>query len=964
MRVPEQAISGPSHGETGMPHQQAVTAILTYILLAAAATTPAAPPPVDGTNILPNPGFSETTKDGSQPAAWRGSDWRLGSTVTFDREEGHSVPGCVAVECATPKQRGSWQVRIPLTPGPWKFHAWHRTKGLIADPRKGVDARLTLLRDDGKDFAAFHAYGPASEGEWRRAEVAFEAPPRTVAVVVYLFNYFAEGKIWWDDVFLGADVEKLERLEEKRRLNEVKLKEARAMVPGARTMMTDVRKSLAELLKRAEDNDDCHLLVALLEWAMEDAQLAIDAGLGGQAKATLDDIHDYCNRADELMRAAKAKAHPSKATAPDDGNPYYARLNANAKQYAKDTTVYTKGQAGYEQIENAWTFRSLGERSVIMAWGLLHPRSDLYHDPAVLKRLLVNFQTITQNHKDGDFNPDREATYGRDPNINRFCISPMMDAWLMLEAEYPWLILPSKRKEWLDQLRILVDYQYETYGPREPLDPERPRYYPNMDVHHLLIMEFAHRLLGDSKYAEDRETILKWLDDSMFPMGAWTYHWPQNECYVYHALNVTFIARYYTLTGDERAKAILNKSRPYYPLAHDGEGMTESYTDCSWKHYWSAANPHGPDLIAGMFNDGANKRAALDAGRRGYGGGIGALYTAPWWKNIPPAPMRNNYVIYDENIQGPAGRYDRFSFAGTARTALPGEIGKDTYVGCMIGDRNRKPLPLDAALQVATIEFRTKASGNHWKNARYCAGSERPSVIVIPGSDAASLCSAYRVTKPAWGHGSADQPWEAFQQWFLSKNRLFGMLTIRALEDTACEGVWGRLRFGVHRDIEQGEESMFRYGSLIAKIHAHNFAELSTAKSETFFLDKPEKFRSREVLLKDRAITEGTEPKQTYTKGQAFYFVTEILPYWSDLVSDVVPIRSDGFLGFSFSDGDKRYTVVHNPTDTPRAYTASAGPATTAVHRPGKQTISAKTGGGALKVTVEANSHILLETEL
>jgi hypothetical protein len=933
-------------------------------LLVVAATTLAAPPPLDGTNILPNPGFSETTKDGKRPAAWVGGDWGLGSTVTFDRKEGRSAPGCVAVECATSKQRGSWQVRVPLSPGPWKFHAWYRTAGLVADPKKGVDARLTLLRDDGKDFAAFHAYGPASEREWQRAEAAFVAPPRTVAVVVYLFNYFAEGEIRWDDVFLGADVEERERFEEKRRRDAARLKEARAMVPGAKTMMTDVRESLAELQKRAEGNDDVRLLVALLEWAMEDAQLAIDAGLGGQAKATLADIHDYCNRADKLIRSAKAKDHPPKVTAPDDGNPYYTRLNANAKQYTKNSTVYAKGDVGYEQIDNAWTFRSLGEQSAVIAWALLHPRSDLYHDPAVLKRLLVNFQTITQNHKDGDFNPGRQAVYGRDPNINRFCISPMMDAWLMLEAEYPWLILPSKRTEWLDQLRILVDYQYETYGPRKPLDPERPRYYPNMDVHHLLIMEFAHRLLGDSKYADDRETILKWLNDSMYPMGAWTYHWPQNECYVYHALNVTFIARYYALTGDERAKDILDNSRPYYPLAHDGEGMTESYTDCSWKHYWSAASPNGPDVIAGMFDDAANKRAALDAGRRGHGGGLGALYTAPWWKDIPPAAMRDNYLIYDENIQGPAGRYGRFSFAGTARTALPGEIGKDTYVGCMIGDRNQKPLPLDAALQVATIEFRTKATGSHWGNARFCAGSERPSVVVAADSDIASLCSAYRVTKPAWGHGSADQPWGASQQWFVAKDRLFGMLTIRALEETACEGVWGRLRFGLYRDIEPGEESMFRYGSLLAKIHAHNFAELSTAKSETFFLDKPEKFRSQEVLLKDRVIAAGTEAKQTYAKGQTFYFVTEILPYWSDLADDIVPIRSDGLLGFSFSAGDKRYTVVHNPSDTPRTYTANTKIAATAVHRPGKQHVLVIRADGALNITIEPDSHILLESRL
>ncbi len=908
-------------------------------------------PPTDGTNLLPNPGFEMDLGRDGRPDFWTPGDWGLGSIMAYEAELKHGGEHSVSVECANEKQRGSWEVRVPLTPGLWRFEGWYATRDLQSQPRKGVDARITLLGQDGKTLTAFHAYGEPTGGKWRKAEVRFEAPKGTTTAAVYLFNFFAQGKVWWDDVALRADLEALAARERQRQENAAAVQEARKMIEPA-------KDAVEKLKARAGTGDDWQLLVATLEWALEDAQLALDADIGTSARATLRDVLDYCRRADEIIAAAAKVEHPAKGKPARDANPYYPNLNGQAAKLVKDTMVYKKGEEGYRQIKNAWTFRTLGENSAVMAWGLLHPRSELYHNPQLLQRLFVTFQAITQNHDHGDFNPRREAVYGRDPNINRFCISPMMDALLMLEAEYPWTILPSKREEWRRELRTLVDYQYDTYGPREPLDPERPRYYPNMDVHHLLIMEWAHRLFGDEKYAQDRDTMLQWLDDALYPMGAWTYHWPQNECYVYHQLNVTFLARYYQVTGDERAKEILRKSAQYYPLVHDPEGMTESYTDCSWKHYWTAAAPAGADLIAGMFNDDANKRAALDAARRGYGRGLAALYTAPWWKDIKPAARRDNYILYDENVQGPRGQFGKFSFAGTARVTPPGEIGKDTFVGCLIADRNEKSLPLDAALQVATVEFRLKPQGNHWRNARYCSGHERPSVIIAP--DFATLCVRYRITKPAWGHGSSDQPWEGVQQWLLCKDRLLGMLTIRALEDHQCAGIWGRLRFGMHKEIEAGENGMFKYGSLIARIHDHNFARIETAKSETFYLDKPEKFRSREILLKDEQAASGKPPPFAYQAGQEFHFVAEVLPYWSDLAEQVVRVQDGSVLGFGFTQDGRRFMVLHNEGVSQARYQGKAAGRSAQVFSPPGTSKDLPLENGTFRLSIPANSHVVV----
>ena len=43
-------------------------------------------------------------------------------------------------------------------------------------------------------------------------------------------------------------------------------------------------------------------------------------------------------------------------------------------------------------------------------------------------------------------------------------------------------------------------------------------------------------------------------------------------------------------------------------------GITESYTDCFWKHYWSPLSPApGPEIVAGLTGCPYNKRIANGA---------------------------------------------------------------------------------------------------------------------------------------------------------------------------------------------------------------------------------------------------------------------------------------------------------------------------------------------------------------
>ena len=222
---------------------------------------------------------------------------------------------------------------------------------------------------------------------------------------------------------------------------------------------------------------------------------------------------------------------------------------------------------------------------------------------------------------------------------------------------------------------------------------------------------------------------------------------------------------------------------------------------------------------------------------------------------------------------------------------------------------------------VATSEFRLKREGIHWKNARFVSGEEQISQVMA--DDFFSFAVSYRLTVPSHGGNSRTLLWEGTQQWFASPNRLVGLLHITALEECEAAGIWGRLRFGQKLEMEKGPGDFYKYGPLLARIHAHNYATIVTEPSEVFYLDVPEKFKGTEIILKDAESTaEGAPEMITYPAGTDHYFLAEVLPYTSELAEDVQPIEQEGIRGLTFREGNVRWTVVHNVADEAQGYAA------------------------------------------
>ncbi len=917
-------------------------------------------PQLDGANVLPNPGFELDLNADGQPDFWRGSDWRTGSKVSLDTTGAHGGTTSARIECADGEQRGSYAFRPPVGPGPWRFEAWYRTNPMIADAKKGPVARLIAVDDEGTQCATFHAYGEPTDDRWEQLTLSFDLPADAKHVNLDLFNLFAPGIVWWDDVSLCFDVTEVQRREEHRRLEAERTTQVAGIIDGMVEKVEQLPESTTEeKLKKA-----------VLRWAVEDARASLDAGLGISAWDVLADVQAL------LPKQIGRRVEPSKQLLPPvndfNDNPYAQGLLSRMSSVLRSKTRYQKGDQGYEQINNAWTFSSMGNSLYAGTWGLCCPDSPYAANPDLLAGVLRLMQAIFQNHRGGDFNPGREAVYGNDPNINRFCFVPTFEAYLLLSATYPDLILPSKRAEWLASAEVATEFQVASYGDRANREPPEC-YYANMDVHYMLMLELASRMFDSPRYHEEAERFCKLTADVLYPDGAFSYHGFQNECYTYHQINVAHLARYWQLTGSELARDTVVKSRPYYPYNVEPGGVPEYYTDCFWKHYWSGISPLGPEIVAGMTGCPQNRRVAKDELQWEKPNSYYAIYAAALYRpDIEDEPLPDEFLIFDRNTEGPRGRFGRWSFGGTTRLFGEDQQGKDTFVGAMVVDEPTRRYPLNAALQVVTNQYRLEPrkedEGNcrRWRECRYLSQDEHNAVTI--GKDFATLTTRYRIQNVAWGGKSTLTDWAGNQQWLLTPHRLVGVLEIEPLSDQEAYSIHGRIRFGLNKSIERKDATLFQYGALTCRLHEHNYTEVITEKSETFYIDKPEKFRSMEIVLRDKASVETGEQKPlAYAKGERQFFTVEVLPEWCTPADSVRRIATpEGLRGLEVRAGGHWLLLMHNTTDAPITLDTvlpwAEGPLslhTSGSHAPAGKPLDAPEG--RVQLDIPAHSHVVLE---
>ncbi|MBM3497078.1 MAG: hypothetical protein FJX74_00250 [Armatimonadetes bacterium] len=579
------------------------------------------------------------------------------------------------------------------------------------------------------------------------------------------------------------------------------------------------------------------------------------------------------------------------------GNPYYLSV--------LDSLRNAKADPGLPQeVTSSWQFSGLASQALASAWAAAWEESPRKGDATLIARASALIDFCLSRQVDGSWFYSQKWESG-DPNSDRFALGPLMDAiwWLRQlptgEAQWP---------EWEAPLRALVDFQYENWGKRaNHAWGQSATQYPNQDVFHLYEMALADRWWGDAQYRQSLEETLAGLEAHLLPEGGLNYIGPETEIPCYHDLNVLWIARYYALSDDPRARSLLERTAPYYPSVSSNEGRPEYYTDCWWKHYWADGAACGPEIIAGLTGDPQNKWLAdrlLE--RQGPGADYKAIYAGMFYRtDVEAAALPNNYVRLDRNIGGPRGRFGDWYFAGTV-----GGGARDTFVGAMIC-RPDRPEPLDSALLAANIEVGLGGEGARDRTHLYLSGPDDRTSVAI-GEGVAALGVRYSLRRPyinsVQNPDVPPTPWQATQVWLLTREGLVGLVELEATEEQTTPYLSGEIRLGPDQRARATDDpNLFACGELRVRLLEHNFASVTVGPARPGYAQTST--RHSALALRTSGDAHTARP------AEPLRYAVLIAPASAGEARSFARLDAPGLWGFSIELAGRPLAVVFNPAD-------------------------------------------------
>ena len=584
------------------------------------------------------------------------------------------------------------------------------------------------------------------------------------------------------------------------------------------------------------------------------------------------------------------------------GNPYYLNVLDALKTVGPKPTLPKP-----DALTSPWQFAGIAGRAVATAWAAAWDGSPRKGDETLTGHASALVDYCLAQQKDGSWFYSRKWGNG-DPNSDRFALAPLMDAvyWLrkLPAGEQGW-------GRWNAPLKEMVDFQYKHWGLKgHHAWGESAREYPNQDVMHLYEMALAEQWWGEPRYRESVDITLKGIEDHLLPDGGLNYIGPETEIPCYHDLNVVWIARFFALTKNERARTLLTKTLNYYPLTYSNEGRPEYYTDCWWKHYWADGAAAGPEIIAGLTGDAHNKHLAdrlLE--RTGTGDNCFAIYAGMFYRDdVKPEPLPDHYVKLDGNIRGPRGRFGSWYFAG-----VQGGGARDTFVGAMVC-RPERAQPLFGALLAANIEVGSLGADGKRRRELYTSGPDDMTAIALDcrmGAIAARYSPRAAYINSRNNPKIAPTPWRATQVWLLTDTALVGLVEIEAVEPKTVGYVGGELRFGPNLPLTKDDTGTYHCGAVTLRLLASSFAVEESGPARPGYAQKS---------TSHSAVNLWTAGKSFDARPRApLYYAAVIGREDASPPTEFRRIESSDLWGFQVRLGGKRVAVAFNPGNTEAA---------------------------------------------
>lgn len=690
---------------------------------------------------------------------------------------------------------------------------------------------------------------------------------------------------------------------------------------------------LAPLGAPGDDKTFKNTIEAAASWCVEDA---VAARAAGQPNIAARDEADAAGMRAKPLTASVQARHDD-LLPPIRGalqnNPVARQFLEQIEKTVKDNKLFVKGPAGGEARDaGGWAFPSRADQLMGLVQAFCHPQSPLNGDPRLVAPILRRVASISEYLVPGS------------KILGDFGFSDSFaDAWLILRTAHPEILPLGLAARTEAGLKTNAAYIAQTFG-QSYLDPSVHYGVVNMDVRRILALAVTERLFASPSYKEFVKGGVHFLSHSVLADGATHYAERQNECFSYHGIVVRTLLRIEQVTGSSEVGNLVQAMRWYYPLSVEPGGVAEWATASSWHHYWNmSTGSESALLMAAVTNCAHNQRIALSTPPKG------DLWLASFLRpDLKPAPAPDDYIVYDRNVEGPRGRFGTWSFVGTSRNfGYDGRTparGKSSCVGAMVTTGSTGNWPLSAALQ--DVGTAVKVSSNAtpvgeipWIHELVCLTSVESATSAV-GEHCAALGSSALLC----GYAAKPSVWRQRQAWIFTRERLIGLVTVTAEQDTTAHGVMGtlllvsgRASWGVRKELIQTGTASYTYGGLAVTIHTHDFAEIAQQTTDvmsgsvTHGTDTPGK--SVRLILKDKAAVKDAATR--YAKGARHFYLVEIRPVATAPASFVGQKAEGDLLTVDLKDGTGSYRLAYNSGAAPVRWNAR-GVAGAVIHRSGE----------------------------
>ncbi|GAC1360696.1 MAG: hypothetical protein PVSMB5_02140 [Ktedonobacteraceae bacterium] len=714
--------------------------------------------------------------------------------------------------------------------------------------------------------------------------------------------------------------------------------------PSATTIAGQLKLTQRAITALPENSAQVRLKKAALLWSSGRVTSELNSGQTDAASNLLNDINAMVKRTPRGRLAAPPNLFPP--IPESQSNPFVPHMFDDVQALLKHSDLVAISRAQL-QTDTLDAVQALG-----------HPQSPLKDDPRVLTLLLSLL--------DREFGGWLDKTIG----LADFENSNYPVAYAMLQAVYPDLVPPAIRAGW--ERAILANAQQIEAKFGDIYNNHRSHQtWWNNDIRQAEDLLASGWVVHNEDFVHTAQNAIATLAQNAYQDGAFSYRGLENDSCSYHDDDILYLAWYWLLSDDASARQMLLSARRFYALCHDPRGVSEFYTAPADKHYWNQDQPgNAAYIIAGMTGDGYN---ATLAGNVPGNEAAAIFYRAA----LAHRPLPDNYLLYDQNIQGPRGHFGLFSFAGTGRDASVGGqdsvnpnlgMGKSTFVGAMLLDPSASNWPLNAALDSVTSEVQVgagKVTGINRQNFRSFSQNEHNAVTIA--QNFAALSTSYTITDKIRAAGQfTPLQWQGDQQWLFLPDRIIGLLDITSLASQQAYGIDGSFKlisgrngWGEQKMLQQLDASTMRYGNMMIHIHDQNYGgKLQSDLEATSTIDPADTAnKGARILIRD-ARADGTGELH-YSQGESHYYVVEIFP--ASTSADQVSRLStrNQLTGVQAQGQGRSIQVITNPTSSNLTYTATLPTPyqNMSIHSSSGMVQTIAVAGGATSVSTSVPAH-------